>query len=131
MDCDNARSVLALIAAVQMNAKQKRPARSRTGITPLLAVDTSDELHNRIERWAARQTDKPSLFEAARRLIEIGLGGSKPVTRHNPKAAAKASAMAERAVEPLIDKTAPPVERAKRKRRLIKGPREFRGLRND
>jgi hypothetical protein len=131
MDCDDACHVLALIAAVQMNAKHKGRPDSRTGITPLLAVDTSDKLHSRIERWAVRQTDKPSLFEAARRLIEIGLGGSKPVTRHNPKTAAKASAMAEQAVESLIDKAAPPVERAKRKRRLIKGPREFRGLRNN
>jgi hypothetical protein len=130
MDCDDACHVR-LIAAVRMNAKQKGTARSRTGITPLLAVETSDELHSRIERWAAQQTDKPSLFDAARRLIEIGLGGSKPVTRHNPKTAAKASAMAEQAVDHLIDKSAPPVERAKRKRRLIKGPREFRGLRDD
>jgi hypothetical protein len=131
MGCDDVCHVLALIAAVPMNAKQKGRPDSRTRITPLLSVETSDELHSRIERWAARQPDKPSLFEAARRLIEIGLGGSQPVTRHNPKTAAKASAMAEQAVERLIDKSAPPVELAKRKRRLIKGPREFRGLRND
>jgi hypothetical protein len=31
----------------------------------------------------------------------------------------------------LSDKSAPPEERAKRKRRLVKGPEEFREIRSD
>jgi hypothetical protein len=43
----------------------------------------------------------------------------------------KAAAMAGREIDRLGDQGATREERARRKRRLIKGPREFRGLRGD
>jgi phage terminase large subunit GpA-like protein len=42
---------------------------------------------------------------------------------------AKASEMAAREIDRLIDPAAPDEERQRRKRRLLKGPKEFRDLR--
>ena len=59
------------------------------------------------------------------------------VTLHAPSApqtvarinkAAKASEMAAEKIDSLIDPSAPSEERQRRKRRLIKGPKEFRDL---
>jgi hypothetical protein len=43
----------------------------------------------------------------------------------------RAAEMAAREIDRLGDQTATSEERAKRKRRLIKGPREFRDVRGD
>jgi hypothetical protein len=53
-------------------------------------------------------------------------------TLHAPSAknrAAKASDMAAREIDRLIDPAAPTEEKQRRKRRLLKGPKEFRDLR--
>src|SRR5262245_43439618 len=47
-----------------------------------------------------------------------------------PKRAAKAREMAGQAVDRLIDPSAPDEERHRRKRRLLKGPKEFRDIRD-
>jgi hypothetical protein len=47
-----------------------------------------------------------------------------------PKRAAKAREMAGQAVDRLIDPSAPDEERQSRKRRLLKGPKEFRDIRD-
>jgi hypothetical protein len=52
---------------------------------------------------------------------------SRPVVR--TKKAAKASEMASQEIDRLIDPSAPDEERQRRKRRLIKGPKEFRDVR--
>jgi hypothetical protein len=54
-------------------------------------------------------------------------GGRRP----NPEAASKASKLAARELEPLTDKSLPPEERDRRKRVLIRGPKEFRDIRGD
>ena len=45
--------------------------------------------------------------------------------------ALKASELADRAAEHLVDKSIPAEERQRRKRALIKGPKEFRDIRED
>lgn len=61
------------------------------------------------------------------------------VTLHAPSAArsgvrtkkaAKASEMAAQEIDRLIDPSAPDEERQRRKRRLLKGPKEFRDVRD-
>jgi hypothetical protein len=111
--------------------KTKRIGRPRTGITPMIGLRASAELRTRIEKWAARQADTPSLSEALRRLVESGLTVARPGGRRAQKDAAKAARLAGQEIERIADKSAPPQERAKRKRRLIQGPREFRGIRKD
>lgn len=87
-----------------------------------------------IVRWAENQPDTPSLSEAIRRLVEIGLGKSGQSASVTPTAAAsseRAKELAGKTVDRLTDPAAPPEEKAVRKRRLIKGPSEFREVRVD
>ena len=48
---------------------------------------------------------------------------------HSRRARAKAAEMAGEELDRLIDKSVPAEEQATRKRRLLKGPREFRDIR--
>jgi hypothetical protein len=81
-----------------------------------------------IEDWRRKQPDLPSRSQAIRRL---GLAGAQPMKRRSPKAAAKASDMAAHQIDKLADPALPEEERRARKRRLIKGPQEFRDIRGD
>ena len=84
-----------------------------------------------IVRWAENQPDMPSLSEAIRRLVEIGLA-AKPSPRPKASAgAARAAELAANVIEKHIDPSAPPQEREIRKRRLLKGPSVFRDVRVD
>jgi hypothetical protein len=84
---------------------------------------------DQVEAWAAR--NEATRSEAIRSLVELGLAGSQPMTRRSPKAAAKASEMAGQQIDKLIDPSAPAEEQHRRKRRLLKGPGEFREIRGD
>jgi hypothetical protein len=52
-------------------------------------------------------------------------------SRRNPKAASKARDLASEEIDKLIDPSATEEERQQRKRRLLKGPKEFRDIRGD
>lgn len=89
-----------------------------------------------IEDWRARQKPVPDATEAIHRLIEMGLASAPPAARRGKKTAGsktavKASELAGEMIDWLSDSSAPAEERAKRKRRLIKGPSEFREMRSD
>jgi hypothetical protein len=84
-----------------------------------------------VDRWRRQQDDKPSRAEAIRRLVELGLAGSRPMKRRSAKAASKALDMAGQQIDKLADSSATAEERQQRKRRLLKGPGEFRELRAD
>lgn len=91
-------------------------------------------MRKNIEEWAAGQSDDPSMSEAIRRLVELGLlakGGQRPARAPGSRAkhAADAADMAGKEIDQLGDPSAPIEEQARRKRRLIKGPREFREIR--
>jgi hypothetical protein len=67
---------------------------------------------------------------ALRRLAEHALAGTS--TRQSSRASKrKAAKMAGKAIDHLGDQAATGEERARRKRRLIKGPREFRDFRRN
>jgi hypothetical protein len=83
----------------------------------------------RVDRWAASQKDYPSRPEATRRLVELGLAIALPGVR--PEKAAKAAEMASQEIDRLGDPSATDEERQLRKRRLIKGPKEFQELRRN
>jgi hypothetical protein len=53
--------------------KQKVIGRPRTGITPLMGFRADTRTRASILKWAENQQDKPTLSEAIRRLVEIGL----------------------------------------------------------
>jgi hypothetical protein len=84
----------------------------------------------RVDRWAGSQKDAPSRPEAIRRLVELGLA-SAPRAGVRPEKAAKAAEMASQEIDRLGDPSATDEERQVRKRRLIKGPKEFQELRRN
>jgi hypothetical protein len=115
-------------AAKKSKKKRGRPA---TGRDPVTAIRLPEDLRVRVEAWATTERDTPSRSEAIRRLIEHGLAavrGAKPL---NKKSAAKAAGLAGKMVDYLSDHSVPANLREKRKRRLLKGPSEFREMRTD
>jgi hypothetical protein len=114
--------------------KQKKAGRGRprTGSFPMMGLRASPELRAAIEAWSESQEDTPKLSEAIRRLVELGLTlktPARPVS--NPGRRLRVQELATKAIEKIIDPSAPPDERAQRRRRLTKGPTEFREDRVD
>ena len=58
--------------------KQKVMGRPRTGITPLMGFRADPVIRASIVRWAEKQPDGPTLSEAIRRLVELGLKAKTP-----------------------------------------------------
>ena len=116
--------------ARSIRATKKRRGRPKTtGTGVQIGMRWHQPTLGEIDDWAARQIDKPGRPEAIRRLVELGLSGSPSPQQGAPKGAAKAKAIAEAKIEPLIDPNVPEKERQKRKRKLLKGPSEFREMR--
>jgi hypothetical protein len=94
---------------------------------------------NAIDAWIARQADSTITRKVAiRRLVEIGLAAPARSDRaHRPSPAPKAARssrareLAAETIEKMIDPSASVDERAQRRRRLTKGPSEFREDRVD
>jgi hypothetical protein len=74
---------------------------------------------------------RPSRPEAIRRFLERGLAPSDQRSGAGKRKAQKASELADRAAERMVDKSVAPEEQQRRKRALIKGPKEFRDIRED
>jgi hypothetical protein len=84
-----------------------------------------------LDAWCARQDDTPTRSEAIRRLVELGLTvGSKP-KQTTAATADRAKELASKAIDSLTTGALSNDEKASRKRRLIKGPEEFREVRVD
>jgi hypothetical protein len=98
--------------------------------TPVNTRFPPDEIAH-LDAWIAAQEDAPSRPEAVRRLVEIALSRSRSTKQRHPKAASKAADMAGEQIDKLIEPATPAEEQQKRKRRLLKGPGEFRELRKD
>ena len=56
-----------------ISAKQKTRGRPATGITPMMGFRAEPAIRAKVVRWAENQPDNPTLSEAIRRLVEIGL----------------------------------------------------------
>jgi hypothetical protein len=85
-----------------------------------------------LDGWRRKQHDSPSREVAIRRLVKRGLAGGAKIRRRPRKASGrKAADLASREIDRLGDQSATNEERTRRKRRLIKGPQEFRDVRTD
>jgi hypothetical protein len=83
-----------------------------------------------VDKWASDHEANRS--EAIRRLVELGLKVKTPARSvSNPGRKLRAQELATKTIEKMIDPSAPPEERAQRRRRLTKGPTEFREARVD
>ena len=96
-----------------------------------MSLRMPQELTAAVEDWAAQQPDNPARSEAFRRLVEMGLATSALSRPRSAKSRAKATELAAEVIDRKLDPAAPPEEKAARKRRLLKGPQEFRDLRKD
>jgi outer membrane lipoprotein SlyB len=108
---------------------RKRPRGRRAAGDAVIAVTVPKSLLARIDRWR-RKRGAQTRSEAVGRLVEqaLGIGQGRRMTR---KFAATASELAGRVIDRLADQSATREEQAKRKRRLIRGPRELRTTRRD
>jgi hypothetical protein len=91
----------------------------------------SDEFMASVDAWAERQADAPGRSEAIRRLVELGLTIKTKAKQPSAARGDRAKELAAKTIEKIIDPTAPPEERARRRHRLTKGPTEFREDRVD
>jgi hypothetical protein len=111
--------------------KQKVMGRPRTGIRPLMGFRADPAIRAAIVRWAEKQPDTPSLSEAIRRLVELGLTVKAKGRATSEGQKLRAREMAGNAIDKMTDTSAAPDDQAKRKKRLLKGPEEFRAVRVD
>jgi Arc/MetJ-type ribon-helix-helix transcriptional regulator len=116
--------------SISVNKKSRGRPKKKGGVHPVTAVRLSPEAGVAVDQWATRQDDKPSRSEAIRRLVELGLTVK---TRSAPSERQRAALadLASKAIDSLTVRTADSDEKASRKRRLIKGPEEFREVRVD
>jgi hypothetical protein len=114
-----------------INDNQKRRGRPATGTAPLVGVRMTPEFQKPIRAWAKAQDDGPSMAEAIRRLVELGLAGAKKFAAPSQQTRAKAKKFAAEQIDRMGNSTATAEEQASRKQRLLKGPEEFRKARVD
>jgi hypothetical protein len=105
---------------VWMAKTTKARGRPPTERNPASAVRLPAELTAAIDR-----------SEAIRHLIEVGLASARLTGQRNSESASKASHLAAEQVGRLLDPLLSEEEKRARRRRLIKGPREFRDLRRN
>ena len=84
-----------------------------------------------LDAWVAKQKDNPTRAEAIRRLVKLGLTVPSKARKQSPSGADRAKDLATKAVEGIIDPSISVEERAHRRRRITKGPSEFREDRVD
>ena len=123
-----------MVKSIKVHPKKRR-GRPATGKDPLVSARLPQALIDQVEDWAT--TNEASRSEAIRRLVEIGL----TVKTKSPSKSEdhskiddqkqRAREMAGSAIDKMADASASPDDRASRKRRLIKGPEEFRNVRRD
>jgi hypothetical protein len=133
-----------------IKVNQKKRGRPATGRDPVSAVRLPTDLTAEIDAWAEKH-GSDTRSEAIRRLVELGLtvkaparpaaslkagpalapAFPRPGPALKPGRRMRARELATTAIEKIIDPVAPPEERTERKRRLTKGPAEFRDARVD
>jgi hypothetical protein len=116
--------------SISVNKKSRGRPKKQGGVDPVSAVRFPAALTEKVDAWGEDRELNRS--EAIRRLVEFGLK-VKTTTRavSKPGRRLRAKELATKAIEKMIDPSAPPVERAQRRRRLTKGPTEFREDRLD
>jgi hypothetical protein len=116
--------------SISVNKKSRGRPKKKGGVDPVTAVRLPKALSDAVDSWAANQDDEPVRSEAIRRLVALGLSVKTKSAPSERQRAALAD-LASKAIDSLTVGTADSDEKASRKRRLIKGPEEFREVRVD
>jgi transcriptional regulator with XRE-family HTH domain len=131
---------------MELTGNHLRAARAIAGLDQAALADLAGVSINTIRNMeaagasliAGRSSTRDQVQAALEKLgVEFANGGEPGVrlrkrskTRKATEGnAPKAAEMAGRAIDDIGDKTLPPEEQQQRKRRLIRGPKEFRDLR--
>jgi hypothetical protein len=110
----------------------KSPKKRAAATGDPVLVRVQPDMAKQLDDWRRRQEDLPGRPEAIRRLVALGLKVQTPARSvSSPGRKLRAQELATKAIESVIDPSAPPEERAQRRRRLTKGPTEFREDRVD
>jgi hypothetical protein len=122
-----------MIKSIQVTTKKKRGRPATTGRGTQVGERWHPTELAAIDAWIASSPDKNiTRAHAIRRLVALGL---RVKTLANPTGKPgrrlRAQELAAKTIEKIIDPAAPPEERIERKRRLTKGPVEFRDARVD
>jgi hypothetical protein len=115
--------------SISRTKKRRGRGRPKTGAVSIHLRIEPKKL-DAIDRWRGVQSDDPGRPEAIRRLVEQALAVA-PLGSVKAGSRRKAADMAGRTIDQLADQAVTDEERARRKRRLIKGPHEFRDVRSD
>ena len=115
--------------SISVNKKSRGRPKKKGGVYPVTAVRLPPALGAKVDKWVVLQADAPTRSEAIRRLVELGLTVKKKSAPSERQRAALAD-LAAKAIDSLTVE-APDDEKASRKRRLLKGPEEFREVRVD
>ena len=117
--------------AIRGGKKRSRGRLKSTRTGTQISVRVHKPFLTLLDQWRKRQGDKPARPIAMRRLAEAALANNRPERTVRSRPDPKAKEMAARVIDALADQTTPAENRAKRKRRLLKGPEEFRDMRDD
>src|ERR1700674_1105694 len=107
---------------MSIKAKPKKRGRPATGRDPMMGFRAAPVLRASIVKWAENQPDIPTLSEATRRLVELGLTVKSSV-RPPAMAAARAAELATKAIDKHADMSAPSAEREARCVRMGRRPK--------
>jgi hypothetical protein len=113
--------------SIKVTPKKKR-GRPATGRDPHVTSRMPTKLIAEVASWAAANDTTRS--EAIRRLVELGLA-VKTRSAPSDRQRAEIADLASKTIDSLTAETTDNNEKANRKRRLIKGPEEFREVRVD
>jgi hypothetical protein len=119
--------------SIRVTTKKKRGRPATTGRGTQVGERWHPTELAAIDGWIASSPDKNiTRAHAIRRLVALGLRIKTPAQPiGKPGRRLRAQELATKAIEKIIDPAAPPEERAQRRRRLTKGPPEFREDRVD
>ena len=118
--------------SIRVITKKRRGRPKTTGTGTLIGLRLLDAPLAALDEWITRQGEKGlSRPEAIRRLVELGLSVKAKSKQPSAAFAHRAKELATRAVDTVIDPSISQEERDQRRRRLTKGPPEFRDDRVD
>jgi hypothetical protein len=111
--------------------KKHRGPPSQGERKPSGLVRLDEALISAIDAWRETQGGNFSRPEAVRRLVELGFTVTHKLKQAPAAVAARAKELAAKAIDKMSDGEASTDDQSHRKRRLLKGPEEFRESRVD
>jgi hypothetical protein len=119
--------------SIRVTTKKKRGRPATTGRGTQVGERWHPTELAAIDAWIASSPDRNiTRAHAIRRLVALGLRVKMPAQPvGKPGRRLRAQELATKVIEKIIDPAAPSEERAQRRRRLTKGPSEFREDRVD